>query len=408
MKMACLLASFSFLACQTYEFQYDPPFAWEISEAKADLAATAPKPNLFFLVDKSRSMAFSADPNPACDCADSPCPPTCTNRWQALTDAMTKFTANSGTVAHVGMLAFPKAPPTDACLPPDISDIADLGVPLDGTAVDDDAPLQAKSDAVLKKIRSLTPRGGTPTAFSVRALAQYPALVRPNFQRASFVVLMTDGLPNCNPAHNAVVNTCYCTSPSGQGACVGQMGAAPNNQCLDDTGTAAEIAFLKERYGVRTIVVGFGADVTGSVGQTALDAMARAGGFQRPCQTDAECGIGDTCVGGGTDACGNSITSCTKSFYQAANAVELGDALAEIREQISCDPCSRALPATPKDPRFVAVLIDGVSVLAGPETWSVVGSNVVFAAQGEICQRIRATTLLNPLKAEFRVANPIE
>ena len=88
--------------------------------------------------------------------------------------------------------------------------------------------------------------------------------------------------------------------------------------------------------------------------------------------------------------------------------MELGYALSEIRDQISCDPCSRALPATPADARLVSVIIDGTPVLPGPDSWSVVGSNVVFAANGDICQRIRATTLLDPLKAEFRVANPIE
>lgn len=409
MKRCCWLASFCFLACQTYEFQPDPPFAWEVSESHEDLAATAPKPNLFFLVDKSGSMSFSADTSPGCaGCANTPCPSNCTNRWQALTDAMTQFTAHSGTVAHLGMLAFPKAPPSDACMPPDIADLNELGVPLDGAAVDEDGPLQTKANEVLAKIQSLTPRGGTPTAFSVRSLAQYPTLVRPAFHRASFVVLLTDGLPNCNPAHNAETNSCYCTATGTPGSCPGQMGAPPNNQCLDDTGTAAEIAFLRDRYGVRTIVVGFGADVTGTVGQNALDAMARAGGFPRPCKTDADCGAGDSCAPGGADACGNPMKSCTKSFYQATNAVELGDALAEIRDQISCDPCSRALPTTPKDPRLVAVIIDGVSVLQGADTWSVVGSNVVFAPQGALCQRIRAATLLNPLKAEFRVANSIE
>ncbi len=388
-------------ACQTYEFQPDPPFTWEVAIAHEDLAATAPKPNLFFLVDKSGSMALSADLDPSCGS-------NCISRWDALTDAMEKFASNSGTVAHTGMLAFPKAPMSDACQPPEIADLDGLGVALDGSAVDDDAVLQQKSDEVLAKIRELVPRGGTPTAFSVRALAQYTPLVRPAYRRASFVVLMTDGLPNCNPAHNAELSTCYCTSTADQGSCRAQMGAPPNNQCLDDSGTAAEIAFLLEHYGVRTIVVGFGTDVTGSVGQNTLDAMARAGGFQRPCQSNADCGVGDSCAPGGTDACGRPITSCTRGFYQAANAVELGDALTEIRDQISCDPCSRALPATPKDARLVSVIIDGTPVLPGPERWSVVGSNVVFAANGDICRRIRAATLLDPLKAEFRVANPIE
>ncbi|MBX7114233.1 MAG: adventurous gliding motility lipoprotein CglB [Myxococcaceae bacterium] len=386
-------------ACQTYEFQPAPPLAWEVALAHEDLAATAPKPNLFFLVDKSGSMTLSADPS---------CGANCTSRWQALTSAMEKFASSSGTVAHTGMLAFPKAPMSDACQPPDMGDLDSLGVALDGSAVDDDAALQQKTDEVLGKIREITPRGGTPTAFSVRALAQYTPLVRPAYHRASFVVLMTDGLPNCNPQHNGESASCYCTNTRDQGSCRTPIGAPPNNQCLDGSGTAAEIAFLREHYGVRTIVVGFGTDVTGSVGQTTLEAMARAGGFQRRCQSDADCGVADTCAPGGTDACGRAITACTKSFYQAANASELGDALSKIRDQISCDPCSRALPATPKDARLVSVIIDGTPVLPGPDTWSVVGSNVVFVANGNICQRIRATTLLEPLKAEFRVANPLE
>lgn len=400
-------------ACQVYDFEPVSPYTLEVAVAHEDLAATAPKPNLFFLVDRSASMSFSADPSPACGvCAAKPCPSgsNCITRWSALNHAMADFTANSGQIAHLGMLAFPKTSTGDACLAPTTADLAELGVALDGTRVDDGAALQAKADEVLAKIRQLSPSGGTPTGLSVRALGQYTSLVRPEYHRASFVVLLTDGLPNCNRDNQPQVLTCHCTGGVGAGGCLAPQspGVAPNNQCLDAAGTAAQIKLLREQYGVRTIVVGFGADITGQVGRDTLDTLAKAGGFQRPCKTDNDCGSGDTCAPGGVDACGATITSCTKGFYQAASAQELGAALTEIRDQISCNPCSRALPSTPKDPRFVSVIIDGNPVLPGSDTWSVVGSNVVFAEAGALCQRIRSSTTLNPLKAEFRVANPLE
>src|SRR6185437_11805536 len=120
--------------------------------------------------------------------------------------------------------------------------------------------------------------------------------------RENYVVLITDGAPNCDASFAATTSNCedgtgYCTSP---GACVSSAGtnetAAPLG-CLDENATVAMVQSLAQSD-IRTFVIGIGADFANASSPTVdtLNQCALAGGVPR------------------TDASGNVLSP---AFYQA-------------------------------------------------------------------------------------------
>ncbi len=270
--------------CATYDFEPVTPLALGQSIKVVDIGATPLKPNMFLVVDKSGSMKGPVDPT----CVGA----GCLSRLASMQQAMDSFLTTSGNIAHLGMVTFP----SDAlCGPGDLT----LGVPLD-VGDDDDARLAQSALVVKAQLDSLSPNGGTPTGATMGSLLSIDGLH--SRDHSNYAVLLTDGAPNCNSANDAA--TCTCTDPTFQGHCA--VGAA--NECFDDTGSASQIALLADKS-IKTIVIGFGADVSGSAGATALQAMAAAGGFVRPCQMDSDCGAGDTCSPGGVDVCGRPAST---------------------------------------------------------------------------------------------------
>ncbi len=169
--------------------------------------------------------------------------------------------------------------------------------------------------------------------------------------RQDFILLLTDGLPNCNKdnPNSGVTNpdACQCTLSS----CTGSVATLG---CLDRDVSVAAIKDLGAQKDIKTIVVGFGAETSASSALGTLNAMAEAGGFERNCRTKADaCGANDTC---------DPVTKlCGRRFYQAANQAELATALREIINLVgSTDPCLLALdPAQrPSDPSLIVVYVN--------------------------------------------------
>ena len=157
---------------------------------------------------------------------------------------------------------------------------------------------------------------------------------------------------------------------------------------------------LKQK-GIKTIVVGFGADTNSGSGPAVLQAMAEEGGFPRECPmgTDAECGTGNTC---------NTATNrCTKAFFQAANGAELSDALRKISDYLQGDPCVFALSEAPSDPRYLSVVIDGQTTAASTNTFTYDSGRNEVTFQGDLCTRIKASTNQNPISVEFRIVQKL-
>ncbi len=277
-----------------------------------------------------------------------------------------------------------------------------MRVPLDPKTTDINAELTATANAVNSQIQLLTANGGTPTGDSLKFLGTYPPLLNPDpkFKRENFVVLLTDGLPNCNKANaNSCMGTaCRCTLA----ACTVMNYCTEG--CLDKDNSAARATELKVTKNIKTIVIGFGAETASGDGPDTLNEIAEAGGFARPCKTDIECAVGTAAC---TGCCNVATETCNRKFYQASSSAELAKVLADISTAI--DPmsiCNYTLEETPSDPKFLAVIIDGKNEPGNtPDTWTYALGRVTF--NGALCAKVTAATQANPVKVEFRIVTAL-
>jgi hypothetical protein len=393
-------------SCQTYDFERVVPLAVAQTTDKTIVASKRLKPNVMLLVDNSGSMllptnAAAAGCPAGCGTQTMQCPATCPTRIGDLKSAMATFLQTSATIARLGVTIYP----IDTLCSPS----ANVDVPLpDKTSADDgtDPALTTNAQRVNARIQMLAPQGGTPTGASLDFLGTYQELNNSGDSnddfRDDFVLLLTDGLPNCNDANPnqlcgcggtcsaAQISSCGCTTST----CTNALCA---KGCLDQDNAVARVKALRMKE-IRTIVVGFGADLASGSGRTVLNAMALEGGFARDCPmgSDAECG-------GAMGSCNTFTKKCTTSFFQAANGTELAAALRKISESFLGNPCEFLLSARPSDPAYLAVIVNGQSIAAGSMTYSFdpVSNKVTFL--GPQCTALNASTAQNPVNVEFRI-----
>ncbi len=362
--------------CQNYDFEPVTPLALAQTTQTAEVKGKNFKPNLIILLDKSGSMAPPGGPSPS--------------RWDQVKASMQTFLTDpaSRSVARLGLFSYAK---DNYCAAPTLDDIR---VPIpDNVTSDADADLKPTADAILSSINAIQTGGGTPTGASLRTVGNYPGLNDPNDQRQDFVLLLTDGLPNCNSALNGQLTSCRCTAANiSQGT---SSNPCPQDQCLDRDGAVAAVRELALK-GIKTIVVGFGADTATGDGPETLNAMAEAGGFARGCPngTNAECGAGGTC--------NQANKLCDKKFFQAQTQTELAQALAAISAGIGREACEYVLDSAPSDPRFLAVIVDGQSLQPGTDTYNFESPNRVTFVGGT-CSKLQNSTPASPVNVEFRI-----
>jgi hypothetical protein len=407
------------VACQTYDFEPVTPLTLAQTTQSTPVSAHNLKPNVMLLVDKSGSMSgpiMAGDPQctPGCGPGGPACPAGCKTRISELRSAMNTFLTSSGTVARMGLAFFP----ADSSCGSTAAISADF--PPENAAADDngtDAALIAKAMDINQKITAIAPNGGTPTADSLAFVGTKIDLTSP---RLKFVLLMTDGLPNCNANNQNATCTC---NPNICGSCAASNAICPAQAmacscttsscaagtalcakgCLDGDGSTATIADLNSK-GIKTIVVGFGADTAGGTAATVLNSMAVAGGFARKCKMNSDCDPMNT----GADSCDVAAGLCKNKFYQATNGADLATALADISKSLVGNmPCTFNLDSQPSDPRLLSVLFNGVDVPTGPDTWSYSGGAVVFAQNGTYCQQILASTTQKPVQVEIRIVQQL-
>ncbi len=390
MRVLAMVVAVVLVGCQTYDFERVQPFTIGQTTESHVIASRRLKPNVMLLVDNSGSMLLPTDSAvPTCTsggvlCSGASCPPSCPTRISELKTAMSGFLASSGTAARLGLTVFPTPNGSaNGLLGCDAS--SNVVVQLPSPTPDDEASeasLGATAGQIAAAIGGLSPIGGTPTAGSLQFLSSYGGLSQEDY-RDDFVLLMTDGLPNCNGNNpNAVctgaVQTCECTTTS----CGGSDAARGtcSKGCLDRDATVEQVKSLRAR-GIRTIVVGFGADVATGTAPAVLDAMAREGGFPRGCPT------GEICL---------------HTYFQARDAAELTVAFKEITGGL-INVCDYVLTARPTEPNLLAVLIDGQTVLPGATTYDYdfAANKVTFL--GPVCDRLKTSTPQHPVGVEFRI-----
>ncbi len=404
MRAFALCALFlSFAACQTYDFERVVPLAVAQTTTKEVVASKRLKPNVMMLVDTSGSMYQPTNPSapnctPGCGTTTAnQCGPQCPTRISELKSAMSTFLAESSTVARFALTSYPA---DDECLPANIVRVA-----LPPPTVNDegtDSVLASTAQQIAAEINGVRPNGGTPTGASLEFVGSTNGLNDSSDYRDDFVLLLTDGLPNCNDSNANGICSCGAQCTQAQtAACNCTLGNCATRfcakGCLDQDGTVQKVKALRQK-GIRTIVVGFGAELASGTGPTALNAMAREGGFARECPngTNDECGSGNTCD--------RATKQCTSAFYQAGNGTELAAALKKISESINAgDVCVYTLSARPSDPRYLAVIVDNQSVAPSDSTYSFDPNSNKVTFTGDICQRLKTSTTQNPVNVEFRI-----
>ncbi|MGZ6134024.1 MAG: adventurous gliding motility lipoprotein CglB [Myxococcaceae bacterium] len=409
-----LLAAALFLAlgCQTYDFEPVSPVSLGQTTTSVSISAKQLKPNLMLVLDRSGSMRLPFDPTPAAcgsrgQTGQPSCDPnTCPSRWDVLTTTADDFLTQHGTVARLGVAFYPSlsganitdpgsGQPSNFCGP-----ASSIDVPLPSS--DDDAALRDAATAVdfaIKRVGATASPlsggvgGGTPTGDSLVYIADH-ANFGQTIQRQAFLLLMTDGLPNCNPASGLDANVnpaaCDCTDGPTSTTC----SYYPVLDCNDFNETARKVSNIRSS-GVKTIVIGYG-DVFGASAQRSLQQIALAGDFQRRCAAGGgECNPSDA-------SCfqESNPNLCSEQFFRATSKDQLSAALAAVSSAIlQGNPCLVELDPAPPDPTFLTVLVTENGTTTPPpypsDVWSFASlpdGNATLTFNDPLCTKMKSAS----------------
>jgi Mg-chelatase subunit ChlD len=265
--------------------------------------------DLLLVLDKSGSMSN--------DFRDDMCPPACdsTNpsKWTAVTQALTTVLTERPDLADWGLELFP----TSALCTVDTHPAISVG-PNNATAI-------------VNAVMATSPSGATPTAIAEATGAAY--LMTLNDSRPRYIVLVTDGEPNC----------------------------AVSDPTMADDARAIQAVADAFTAGVPTFVVGIG---NLSPAQTTLNGMATAGGEAQP-----------------ADALG-------RTYFPGDDPATLLSALTAIAHGVAS--CNFVLASPPASPADVVVLGDGHPIARDAANgWSYGTDTTVIVLHGAACTAFR-------------------
>ena len=289
-----------------------PPPGQTCDQQSYALKVSRAAPNIHLVIDRSGSMSLNATTG---------LPPANGNtaKWQDLSTTLTSLLGNYGSQANAwGMSIFPSTFAYRSCT------AGDIAIPMAPPATS--IPQIANVIGQFNAQNLLSYDGKTPTSAAMQGV--YDNVALDDTSRNNYVVLMTDGMPNCagNP----------------------------------ETGVTPIIAALEAKSpSVRTFVIGFGSDTQSN---PAL--------------------LNDWAVAGHTDLAGST------KYYQAANATALQQAFQDI--VVGVASCTFTLNSTPADPSLVVGQLNGQPIaidLANGFTYDVASQSVSF--HGSACQLIQ-------------------
>lgn len=221
-------------------------------------------PNLYFVMDRSGSMGDIVEGQ---------------SKYTSLEIAVVDLVRQIGGRARIGAAVFPSFHPEDSCRPGVEVYPATIGDSLSYIDSGTDGPVTTGFASAIH----LTPRGGTPTGSTLESLLPKLAAL----EGKTYVILATDGGPNCNPDTPCSTLTCIpnieklpgCTEA--RNCCTSETYGPLN--CLDATRTTRAVEGLSAA-GITTYVIGLpgaaGAPGT-EIYAWLLDEMALAGGAAR-------------------------------------------------------------------------------------------------------------------------------
>ncbi len=244
------------------------------------------------------------------------------SKWRVLQGALQSTLPRYEDAINVGALFYPEdgaETRTASCSFPNVPTV-------------DIEPAARNASRVLNVFTATGPGGSTPTAAAlVRA---YTWIVRhPNRLRARYLVLATDGAPDCNGSLNPA--TCTCVGGGGGGG--GGRCGSDANRCLDDVRTISTVRQIAANaaLSIPTYVIGIASDADVNFTNT-LTAMAVAGG--RP----------------------NRTAAGEPTFYSVARSEDLPRAFSAIQNAIA--RCSFVAPTRPADGDYVSITVNGAAI----------------------------------------------
>jgi hypothetical protein len=299
--------------------------------ACADEPLLGDPPTLYFLLDRSGSMTDS-------------------NKWTTVQNTLEDLWIKLGPRVDVGAAVFPDPSSANQCAPG-----VQIFAPVRG-----DAPAGTAGPneiALLAALGSLPANGGTPTAATLTSLAPTIEAI----PGKTYVILATDGGPNCDASADCAASLCTINMdsacPIAPSSCCSDPDYGSPLDCLDAQPTIDGVAALASA-GIPVYVVG----VPGSAPYAAfLDSLAAAGGTSRGSEPQ----------------------------YYAVDTPDqaaLDSAMSKIAAKIA-GTCTLTLNQVPPDPSLLNVFLDGTVVpQSGPNGWTLDGSVVTIL--GSSCQEI--------------------
>ena len=313
------------------------------------IPAIADPPNLYFVVDRSASMTDLL-------------PGSSFTKYKSAYIAISVMLRAVGHRVRYGAAIFPGA---EGCVPGIQMFPTIAGDPPSYAAHGANGPILSD---LLQRLANTPPAGGTPTAASLRAL-EPTILGLPG--KKTYVVLITDGAPNCHDGLRCDVDGCipnieHQVTNLGQACdanlncCSPQLGG----DCVDADDTVAAVLDY-EKAGVDTYVVGMPGSEAYS---TLLSRAAVAGNTARP---------GDT------------------PYYAVSDTNALTEALRSIGAQVAIS-CDLPLAQVPEHPELVNVYFDDQVVLNDvSDGWHYSADQSGIQFQGTACTQLSSGNVLN-------------
>ena len=279
------------------------------------------------------------------------------SRWESMRAVLARTLPPVEDAIRMGALLYPRRPDSNALASAQACDQlpgAGVNVP----------PRRSNAAAVLAAIGSDGPSGATPTASAVARATRY-TLAEGARELARYLVVATDGAPNCNGTLDP--STCVCSFGTTSCASTG-VGA---RYCLDDDGAVAAIRAARAQ-GVTTYVVGIDGDLAPEY-VAVLDRMAVAGG--------------------------RAVTGGARRYYSIQDTAALSRAFEAIQRTIV--RCAYVTPSRPDNPDRISVRVGAMEVPRDPERRD--GWDWTDADYGELtlfgpaCDRVLGS--LQPLEA---------
>ncbi|MDP2269540.1 MAG: VWA domain-containing protein [Archangium sp.] len=262
-------------------------------------------PVLFIVQDKSGSMNFAPDGTTAST--------TNPSKWSIARQVVPALASNFNNRFRFGAAMYPQSTTTFNCTT--------------GTVV---TPIADTTTGITSAYNTAVPGGGTPTAASLLAVRSH--LLGQGLTTPAYVLLITDGLPNCNTSLDP--NACSPTTPGCGPTPATSTCALGSKDCLDNNATvsAAQQLFAAN---IKVFVVGFDNALTAGNNKAVLDAIASAGGTGSAYVANSQAQLTST-----LNTIAASTATCCKDVCTAGAAVCSGTGARSVCQMDTAIGCT--------------------------------------------------------------------